>query len=394
MYTQHRTARSGSANRAHSFGANRRRGNIQPVFNPSVLVRDAKPAEPIKYVNTHTFPDFKLSEKLLENIYYRGYKTPTPIQDQAIKPILEGRDILGIAQTGTGKTAAFLLPILHQMMTDSTKIALVIVPTRELAVQIETEFRAFAKGLGIYAAVIIGGVSMQKQIYDLRSNPRIVIGTPGRLKDMEQQGAIRFGKCSAVVLDEVDRMMDMGFIDDVRGIIGKLPEHRQSMFFSATIPPELRGLMDTFLKDPVRIEIYSQKPADLVKQDIVKLAGRTKIDVLHDLLVQEEFQRVLLFGRTKHGIDKLGKNLDERGFKIAVIHGNKRQTQRQKALDAFKKGYVQVLLATDVASRGIDVSGVTHVINYDMPTTYEDYIHRIGRTGRADRTGVALTFVD
>lgn len=340
------------------------------------------------------FADFDFSPELTACINRRGYKDPTPIQDQAIKPILSGRDVIGIAKTGSGKTAAYLLPLIQKMLIDPYQRVLIVVPTRELAVQIHREYGIFSDRMRLFSALCIGGVGMYPQISALRKNPHVVIGTPGRLLDLEQQGNLRFSIFQTIVLDEVDRMMDMGFIGDVTAIVDKLPKTRHSLFFSATIPATIRTLMQKFTRDPLTISLTTQEPVNNIAQDIVKTNGKPKIEVLHDLLIASGVRKVLLFGRTKWGIDKLLKLLLERGFKAAAIHGNKRQSQRQRALDDFRSNNIQILLATDVASRGIDVAGVTHVINYDLPQSYEDYIHRIGRTGRANASGTALTFVD
>ena len=335
-----------------------------------------------------------IAEALKENIQRKGYTQPTPIQDQAIQHILQYKDVVGLANTGTGKTAAFLIPLINKVYFDRSQKVLIIVPTRELAVQIEDECRAFTKGLRVFSVLCIGGVGMMHQIRSLQKDHDIVIGTPGRLRDLERKGKLKLARYNNIVLDEVDRMMDMGFINDVRDIIGKLPTHRQSLFFSATMPPEIKNLATGFLSDPVTVSVKSQDTAKAVEQDVVKLNGQQKVDVLSDLLRGDGFDRVIVFGRTKWGMEKLAKILLQRGFKVAAIHGNKNQNQRQRALQEFKSGQVTVLLATDVASRGLDIENVTHVINYDEPASYDDYVHRIGRTGRAGKTGVALTFIN
>lgn len=366
----------------------------KPQLDTSMFINKATAQNLEEYVPMHAFSDFPFGEQLLTNIGDRGYQTPTPIQDQAIPHLLTGKDVIGIANTGTGKTAAFLLPLIHRITTERSLHVLIIVPTRELAAQIDDEFRAFSRGLQLYSALCIGGVNINGQISALRRKPNFVIGTPGRLKDLERQRCLRFSDFTTIVLDEVDRMLDMGFIGDIRYIVTRLPARRHSLFFSATVPQTIRGLVDSFLTDPVTVAIQAQRASDHVNQDIIKANGKPKIEMLHDLLNQEGFDKVLLFGRTKWGIEKLLRDLLERGFKAAAIHGNKRQSQRAQALEAFKNNRIQILLATDIASRGIDVADVTHVINYDMPESYEDYIHRIGRTGRADKFGTALTFVD
>lgn len=364
-------------------------------LNPMMFVRKAVDM-PIQdeYVPAHAFVDFDVHEQLKKNINARQYVKPTPIQDQAIPALLEGRDVVGVANTGTGKTAAFLIPLINKVVDDRNSKVLIVAPTRELAVQIRDELKEFSYGMNVVSALCIGGVGMHNQVETLRRNPDFVIGTPGRLMDLERRGKIRFGNCNSIVLDEVDRMLDMGFINDIREIIRKLPENRQSLFFSATMPVNVQILMRGFLRNPVTVTIKSQPTSANVDQDIVRVNGRGKVDVLHDLLAQDGFNKVLIFGRTKHGIERLADTLYERGFRVASIHGNKNQGQRQRALESFKDNKIQILLATDIAARGLDIDSVTHVINYDPPTSYEDYIHRIGRTGRADKKGVALTFVD
>ncbi len=362
--------------------------------DPRMLIKKAEPREAHAYLPQHTFAELGLAEILAGNVAAKGYTTPTAIQDQIIPAILTGRDAMGLAATGTGKTAAFLLPILTKLLRDPGQKALIITPTRELAAQIVEEGRALSRTARLYFAIVIGGMNINRQISDLRRHPQIVVGTPGRIKDLTERGELRLSEYATVVLDEVDRMLDMGFVHDITEIVSRLPSVRQSLFFSATMGDKARAVAATFLHDPVVVQTESQRASDNVDQDIVKLEGRNKIDVLHDLLIQPGFDRVLVFGRTKHGMERLSRTLTERGFRTAAIHGNKTQSQRQRALSAFKNSEVKVLLATDVAARGIDIDSVTHVINYELPETYDDYIHRIGRTGRADKTGVALTFID
>ncbi len=341
-----------------------------------------------------SFEDFDIVQDLKTNIRNHGYNKPTPIQSQAIKPILEGRDVIGLASTGTGKTAAFLIPLINKLFKNKDQKALIIAPTRELAVQINEEFRLFAAGLHIYCALLIGGANMNRQIYDLKRNPQMVIATPGRLKDLIERRAIYLQTFTNIVLDEVDLMVDIGFIQDVKYFISQMPRVRQSLFFSATIPPKVQGILGVFVTNPLTLSIKKQDTSENVEQDVVKVENsKTKIDQLHDLLIKDGFDKVLIFGKTKHGIERLNKELGFRGFKTGALHGNKNQSQRRRVLESFKRSEIQILLATDVASRGLDIDNVTHVINYDLPQTYEDYIHRIGRTGRAGKTGFALTFV-
>jgi superfamily II DNA/RNA helicase len=341
-----------------------------------------------------SFEGFAISGQIKENVRLHGYVSPTPIQDQVIPYILEGRDVVGIANTGTGKTAAFLIPLINKIQIDRSQRALIIAPTRELAVQIKEEFSKFSRGMLMTSLLCIGGVNINPQIKGLRSRVDVLIGTPGRLKDLENRGVLNFNSYNNIVLDEVDRMLDMGFVHDVKYIVSRLSQVRQSLFFSATLSLELESIMRSFIKDPVNVSVKSQETASNVDQDIVKLNGRSKLDLLHDLLIQDGFDKVLVFGRTKWGVERLSKQLAERGFGVAALHGNKTHGQRQRALEQFKSNQIRVLLATDVASRGLDIANVSHVINYDLPETYEDYVHRIGRTGRADKSGVALSFID
>jgi len=346
------------------------------------------------YVPKHRFADFNIDERIKGNIEKKGYVTPTPIQDQAIPLILEGRDIVGIANTGTGKTGAFLIPLLQKIVLNREEHVLIIVPTRELAQQIDEEFKGFAVGSGFLSLCAVGGANITPQIRRLREDPYVVIGTPGRLKDLMDRKVLNLSKFQTVVLDEADRMLDMGFIADMKFILSHMPTKRHTLFFSATLSREIEALIGSFLVNPARVSVKTSETAANVHQDIVRVAGKVKVDVLCDLLTKPEFDKVLVFGRTKHGMEKLAKMLKQRGIAAESIHGNKSQSQRQRALSLFKSGNVQVLVATDVAARGIDIDSVSHVINYDAPTTYEDYVHRIGRTGRAGKVGSALTFVE
>lgn len=346
------------------------------------------------FVPQHSFTDFQIDEALKKNIVTKGYLTPTPIQDRAIPHALLGQDVVGIANTGTGKTAAFLIPLIHKVLNDRTQRVLIMVPTRELAVQIEEEYWGFAAHMRMGAVTCVGGANISRQIATLRRNPNFVIGTPGRLKDLMERRVLDLSRFATVVLDEADRMLDMGFIADMKFILSHMPESRQTLFFSATMSRDIEKLIGDFLNNPVSISVKTGDTAKSVDQDIVRTAGKNKIDVLHDLLTQPDFSKVIVFGRTKHGVEKLSKMLAERGFRTESIHGNKTQGKRERALGAFKKNQIQVLVATDVAARGIDVNDVSHVINYDIPTTYDDYVHRIGRTGRAGKGGKALTFID
>ncbi|PIS16051.1 ATP-dependent helicase [Candidatus Roizmanbacteria bacterium CG09_land_8_20_14_0_10_41_9] len=341
------------------------------------------------------FSELAIHEKLKQNIAARNYADLTPIQEKGIPEILAGKDVIGISNTGTGKTAAFLIPLIEKVIHNSSYKALIITPTRELALQIREELRKFTYQIPLYSTFCIGQSSMSNQIYDLKRNPHVVIGTPGRLKDLIERKVLRLDQFKMIVLDEVDRMLDMGFIHDIKHIISFLPEKRQSLFFSATVSPEINRLIQSFVKNPITISVKTQETTSHIRQDIVRIQpGKTKIEVLDGLLKKEDFTKVLVFGRTKFGVERLSRELFRKGFKVTSIHGNKPQNKRQQAIRMFKEDVVKILVATDVAARGLDIPNVSHVINYDLPATYEDYIHRIGRTGRADKTGTALTFVE
>ncbi len=377
-----------------SGGNNGRGGFRVKTFDPSHVVKDAPEYKQEFYEPKHTFSEFRISEQLKGNIEKRGYTSPTPIQDQSIPKILSGSDVVGIANTGTGKTAAFLIPLIDKVQHSRASRVLIIAPTRELAVQIDKELQLFSIGFKVKSVICIGGVSIRGQIHKLNKRVSFVIGTPGRLLDLNNQRKLNFNEFETVVLDEVDRMLDMGFIRDVQKIISQLPRNRQSLFFSATVGDDVLKIMKQFTKNPVTVSVKSQDIAVNVDQEVVKIGGRAKIDVLQGLLDQPEYKKVLVFGRTKRGADKLARELVKTGFLVATIHGNKSQNQRQKSLDLFKQGKVNILIATDVVARGIDVDNITHVINYDLPESYDHYLHRIGRTGRAEKRGKALTLVN
>lgn len=383
---------SGGARYGGSRGGSRGTGQyIDPnrFINKAVITEDVP-----HFVPDHKFSDFEVQDNLKKNIIGKGYETPTPIQDKAIPHILRGTDFVGIANTGTGKTAAFLIPLIDKVLKNPKESVLIVVPTRELAVQIEQEFKDFSKGLKLYAAVCIGGANIGLQIRNLRYHNHFVIGTPGRLKDLMERKNLSLAPFKTVVLDEADRMLDMGFINDIKFMLSHMNAERQTLFFSATVSGEIKNLIKDFLKEPVTISVKTKETAESVEQDVVRVKGANKIEVLTTLLAQSGFDKVLIFGKTKHGVERLSKTLVEKGFKAESIHGDKNQHKRQKALDLFKRDHVNILVATDVAARGLDISGVSHVINYDLPATYDDYVHRIGRTGRAGKKGIALTFIE
>ncbi len=346
-----------------------------------------------------TFTDLQLSEPILKALSHEGYETPTPIQARSIPTLLEGKDLLGIAQTGTGKTAAFALPILQRLSASPERAAkgtcraLILSPTRELAAQIADSFRAYGKFLKLSRAVVFGGVSLGKQIDILRGGVDILVATPGRLVDLIERRALTLSKVEIFVLDEVDQMLDLGFIHAIRKITGMLPSQRQNLFFSATMPKEIAGLANALLTDPVRVEVAPvATTAERVNQCVIHVDPANKAKLLADLLKDNNMTRTLVFTRTKHGADKVMKHLSTAGFTAAAIHGNKSQNNRERALAGFKAGKILVLVATDIAARGIDVDGVSHVINYDLPHVPESYVHRIGRTARAGADGSAIAF--
>ncbi len=363
-------------------------------INKALEGGEALQASPI-----NRFEDFKIDEQLKRAIALRGYGTPTPIQDQAIPHVLQGIDILGLANTGTGKTGAFLIPLINKVLLNRTERILIMAPTRELAIQINEDLRGFTVKMHlkekIFSVCCVGGMNIGRQISELRYANNFIIGTPGRLKDLIERRMINLSLFNTVVLDEADRMLDMGFVNDMRFLIAKMPKKRQTLFFSATVSSEIEKLIKEFLTNPVRISVKTRDTSKNVEQDVVKIKnGDNKLEVLHDLLNKEDLTKVLIFGRTKHGVERLSKQLTERGFKAESIHGNKNHSKRQKALGMFKDNHVSILVATDVAARGLDIADVSHVINFDIPATYDDYIHRIGRTGRGDKRGKALTFIE
>lgn len=400
MYKNRHKSRSKARNVQSSFNRNGqfRRGNQrrpEKKLDIQLFVKKASSINSETYVSEKTFSDFAFADKLKRNITNRGFTTPTQIQEQTIPYLLSGRDVIGIANTGTGKTASFLIPLVNKAFLDRNERILIVTPTRELAMQIADELQAFVKGMELDLVLCIGGANMERQEKKLHHNPHFVIGTPGRLKDLIERRKLNLQLFRNIVLDEVDRMVDIGFIRDVQYFISLLPKKRQSLFFSATVSPKVKEILHSFVTDPITVSVKQQDTSENVDQDIIRVNGsNSKINKLHDLLISDGFDKVLIFGRTKWGIEKLTTALITRGFKAAAIHGNKSQGQRKRALEQFKQNEVTILLATDVASRGLDIENVTHVINYDAPESYDDYIHRIGRTGRAGKKGTALTFVE
>lgn len=347
------------------------------------------------------FSDLNLLPELLKNIQAAGYETPTPIQSQAIPVIAEGNDLLGIAQTGTGKTAAFTLPMLQRLsgrnysLTPGEPRSLILAPTRELASQIKESLDKYGKDLKLKNAVIFGGVGQSAQVAALRNGLDFLVATPGRLLDLMNQGHVKFNKLEVFVLDEADRMLDMGFINDIRKIVAKLPAQKQSLFFSATMPKEIAALAGSILKNPKRVEVTPPSTTvERINQKIILCKKADKYQLLKKIIKEESSDLTLVFTRTKHGANKIVHYLANYHIKSAAIHGNKSQTAREQALSDFKQGKIKVLIATDIAARGIDVQGVSHVVNYDLPVEAESYVHRIGRTARAGREGDAISFCD
>jgi len=398
FYTPKPKYRSFSRQPKRNYPRSFRNNTANPDVTRAIMAaKFACPQTPVieEYTAKFRFTDFNLIEQIKNNISLKNYSAPTPIQDQAIPAILEGRDVIGIANTGTGKTAAFLIPLINKVFHNRSEKVLIITPTRELALQIFDEFRIFAKDLRLYSVLCIGGESMKRQVSDLYRGCNFIIGTPGRLKDLVQSNHLDLSQFNNVVLDEADRMVDIGFINDIKFFISLLPTKRQSLFFSATISPKVQEIIRPFVHNPITVSVKKQEIVSTIQQNVIKINDKSKkVEILHDLLISKGFDKVLIFGRTKWGVQRLADELVVRGFKAGAIHGNKKQSQRRKVLEQFKNNQINILLATDVASRGLDINGVSHVINYDIPSTYDDYIHRIGRTGRANKTGVALTFVE
>lgn len=347
------------------------------------------------------FTDLELRPPILRAVEEGGYETMTPIQSKAIPKVLQGNDLIAVAQTGTGKTAAFSLPIIQLLVKGEGKRkpktvrSLILAPTRELALQIEENIRGYAKYLHYKIALLFGGVSQNPQIKALSQGTDILIATPGRLLDLMNQGHVKLNEVEYFVLDEADRMLDMGFIRDIRKIVAALPKKRQTLFFSATMPKSVEGLADSILTDPKRVEVApAATTAEKVDQYVLFVPKNLKNKLLAHILKDDDIKRVIIFTRTKHGANRVSKKLDQLGISSAAIHGNKSQNARQAALNKFRDGEIRTLVATDVAARGIDVDGITHVINFDLPNEEESYVHRIGRTARAGKTGISLSFCD
>lgn len=345
------------------------------------------------------FTDLKLIQPILESLEKEGYKNPTPIQEKSIPVALDGKDLLGTAQTGTGKTAAFAIPILQNLYLKKDKTkgikALILTPTRELAIQIDESFRAYGENLNLKSLVIFGGVKQGAQEQELKKGVDILVATPGRLLDFISQGVISLKSLEIFVLDEADRMLDMGFVNDVKRVVKLLPEKRQTLFFSATFPKEIQKLADSMLQNPKRVSVTPvSSTAETINQSVYFVEKDNKLDLLTHILKDETLNQVLVFSRTKYGADKIAKKLNKSGIKSDAIHGNKSQNKRQNALNDFKDKNIRVLVATDIAARGIDIDELKYVINFELSDVAETYVHRIGRTGRAGVEGTSISFVD
>ena len=401
-----RPNRPDRSNRTSGIQGNNRRparsggtGRKKSTLDPSLLIRKATQTLVKDYRSDRLIDNLPISPNLKECLIKKGFERPTEIQDKTLETLLQGRDLLGIAQTGTGKTGAFLIPIIEQLLEHKKNpfaFALVVVPTRELAIQVEEEFRSMTRGLGLYSACFIGGTNLNKDIQTLRRYSHVIIATPGRLLDLVNRKVLDLRQFNTLVLDEFDRMLDMGFVHDVKRIINGMQQRKHTMLFSATLDKTQQTLIGSILQNPLTVKVSNgNSTGDHIEQDIIRLAaGEDKFKVLHEMIVNKDFQKVLLFEETKHKANRLCIKLNKAGILSDEIHGNKSQNARQRALNAFKQGSIRVLVATDVAARGIDVTDVTHVINYQVPMTFSSYIHRIGRTGRAGKAGKAFTFVD
>src|SRR3990167_4395693 len=407
MYKPHSAAPSKFGCRPSSFkgrprfpnkNKSRSRGQRGERIDFSRFIKRGTHVEEAPYVSKHTFADFPFNPQLHKNIKGAGFVSPRPIQDQAIPTVLAGKDVFGMANTGTGKTAAFLLPLIEKIAKTKglakRETVLIMAPTRELALQIESDFKTLAFGFGMFSVACVGGLPIMKQIREIKLGVSFVIGTPGRLRDLIEKKVLDLSTCHSVVLDEADRMLDMGFRDDMVYIIGKTNKERQTLFFSATLSPDIKKLTEQYLKDPIFISVITGETLKNINQNVIRARSKEeKLSKLHEILKKDGSDKVLIFREMKHSVDSLEKELHAFGFKVGGIHGDKRSRERIRILDSFKQDKINILIATDVAARGLDIPDVTHVINYDVPQTYDTYVHRIGRTGRSGKAGTALTFV-
>jgi len=393
----YRGGQSSSNNYSRGGSGGRRPRPIKEI-DVHALVRNIENAknlpQPEPHVTLHQFEDFDILPELKLSIAKRGYITPTPIQDLAIPPILNGEDVVAIANTGTGKSGAFLIPLIDKILEDNTQRVLVIVPTRELAMQLDDELRKLTVGMRIYSVIGVGGLSIMPQRAKLRQPHNVVIGTPGRLTDLVDRGDLKLERYATIVLDEVDRMLDMGFVADMQYLINQMAPVRQSLFFSATITPAVERIMKDFVQEYTKVSAKTPNSPVNIEQIIIELSrSDDKVQKLKEVLDEFEVKKALVFVRTKWSAQRLGDQLYQDGYQADSIHGDKRQSQRQKIMQNFKSGSIAVLVATDVAARGLDINELSHVINFDLPETNDDYTHRIGRVGRAGKKGAAISFV-
>lgn len=376
---------------------NGRKGRKASELNPDQLINKAIPITEEQTKAGKLFADLPINGELKQRILKKGFVNMTEIQEKTIEPLVNGRDVMGIANTGTGKTGAFLIPVLHNLLSNEHPFqTLILVPTRELALQVEEEFKSLTKGLKLYCTCLIGGTSINRDIQNLRRMSHIVVGTPGRVADLIKRKALKLRPFSILILDEFDRMLDMGFVDEVTRITNEMHDREQTMLFSATENKKQKAIIDQFLDDPIKVRVSSgQTSAKNIDQDVIRINnGEDKFDILLNLVKKQDFEKVILFAETKRNVSKLASRLRKSGINTDEIHGDKTQAYRKKALSKFKSGRIQILVATDVAARGIDVDDVSHVINYQLPQNMESYVHRIGRTGRAGKAGKAITLVD
>jgi len=394
---RHNRQRKASGNGGDQ-NTNKSKKKNESTLDNRLFTKKAEPvAQQVVYVPKLFIKDLPVNQAIVKNLLDKGYEKPTEIQEKTLSPLLEGRNVMGLAQTGTGKTAAFLVPIVHQLMNQApSNQVLIVIPTRELAVQIEDELKTITKGMRIYSQVFIGGTSVGRDLQKLKRPSHFIIGTPGRLLDMAAQRALNFNSVSTFVLDEFDRLLDMGFSNDIKRMVGAMTARKQTILFSATEEPSQKKLINELLVNPVEVRISKMNAtgSNIDQETISVKNGEDKMDVLTSLLKQPDFQKVIIFAETKRWVSKVCKELQKRGITTDEIHGDKSQNYRQRALDKFKTEKIQVLVATDVAARGIDVEEVSHVINYQKPKNIDSYIHRIGRTGRAGRSGKAYTFIN
>lgn len=397
MYNSNTKKRySGGSGRQNNRRNSKPKAKGVSSLDPRMLIRSARPQEADEFKPACPFSQMDLQPALLRNLAQKGYKDPTAIQEASIAPLLAGRNLVGVANTGTGKTGAFLIPLIEQYLTGKEHFtSLVVVPTRELALQVEEEFKSLVQGMQLYSSCFIGGTSVGQDLAKLRRRNDLIVGTPGRLMDLSNRGALRLDKFSVLILDEFDRMLDMGFVHEIKRMVAMMRNRRQTMLFSATVDPGQKDLIRQMVDNPVEVKVSTGSTAsDTIEQQVIHVGpNEDKFELLMNLISEPDFNKVLVFAETKRMVDKVSKKLSKSGVPTGLIHGNKSQNFRNRAITQFKKGSIRVLVATDVAARGIDIDDISHVINYQLPMTMDSYVHRIGRTGRAGKRGMAYTFV-